>query len=149
MTYNEFLKTKFSDGLNDGQLSFFREFLSSQRNIFLTGGAGVGKSFVLSRFSDFCESEGIYLNKCASTGVAAININSQTLHSYLGVGLGDGSIDVVVGKVRKNKLARKRLQNCRLIFIDEISMISGEFLDKFYAIIKAFCRRIPRVIIYN
>lgn len=146
MTYQEFLKTRFADRLNDGQLSFFREFLSSNRNIFLTGGAGTGKSFVLSRFSEFCESEGIFLNKCASTGVAAININSQTLHSFLGVGIAEGSVEVVVAKVKKNKLARKRLENCRLLFIDEISMISGEFLDKFYAIIKAYCRKMPRVL---
>lgn len=147
MTYDEFLNSKFSQGLNAGQLSFFREFLTSRRNIFLTGGAGVGKSFVVSRLSELCESEGIVLNKTASTGVAALNISAQTLHSFLGIGLGDGTREELFSRVKSNKKALKRLQGAKLILIDEISMISGELFDKFYAIIKKFCRSTPRVVI--
>lgn len=147
MTYSSFLNSKHAIGLNEGQLLFFREFLDSKRNLFLTGGAGVGKSFVVNRLSEFCDDNGVFISKTSSTGVSAINIGAQTLHSFMGIGLADSPTEILISKVRKNKTARERLRHCKILFIDEISMVSGELLDKVYAVLRDLCYKMPRIII--
>lgn len=146
LNYKDFLNTKFAIGLNQGQLTFFREFLDSGRNLFVTGGAGTGKSFLLNRLSEFCEDQGLMLSKTSSTGVSAINIGAQTLHSFLGIGLGDGTAKSLIERVAKNKKARQRIQSCKVLFIDEISMVSGELFDKVLQVIKAYNWRVPQII---
>lgn len=146
MTYSSFLCSKHAAGLNEGQLLFFREFLDSKRNLFLTGGAGVGKSFVINRLSQFCDDNDVFISKTSSTGVSAINIGAQTLHSFMGIGLADSPTEILISKVRKNKTARERLRHCKILFIDEISMVSGELLDKVYAVLRDICYKMPRII---
>ncbi|XP_066934413.1 uncharacterized protein [Clytia hemisphaerica] len=101
--------------------------------IFLTGGAGVGKSHlikciynclskVLAYKSDELEKPRII--KLAPTGIAAINISGTTVHTGL---------SIPVGKFRnmadKQRTAiRNKLHHVKLIIIDEISMISSQQL---------------------
>lgn len=147
MTFTDFLKTKHSTGLNKGQLSFFYNFLSHNRNIFLTSEAGCGKSFVINRFTEFCKDNNILLSKTASTGTAAINISAQTLHSFLGIGTGDDDVSILIKKINKNKLAKKRLHDCKIILIEECSMVSGELFQKVYDIFRYFKNKLPRFIV--
>jgi ATP-dependent exoDNAse (exonuclease V) alpha subunit len=147
MNFTEFKVSQWAKGLNDGQLSFFKEFLETKNNLFLTGTAGTGKSYVLNRLSEFCDSEGIILNKTASTGVSALNIGGLTVHSFMGLGLAEGSAEILIAQIRKNKNAKRRLRDCKLLLIDEISMISGELLDKIHAVLRAFSYYMPRVIV--
>ena len=59
------------------------------RNVFLTGSAGTGKSFLLHRvIKTLKEKYGAdHVAVCAPTGVAAANIGGQTLNSALGIGV--------------------------------------------------------------
>lgn len=145
MNYAQFLQSDLSKGLTNDQLKVFREFLDTRNNIYIGGGAGVGKSFVVKRLSQLCEELGILLHKTASTGVAALNIQAQTLHSFMGLGIGNETGELLFKKVRKNKKAVQRIKSCRYLLIDEVSMISGELLDRVYSIFEHF-GKIPRVV---
>ena len=63
--------------LNDEQLEALK-FIENNQNVFITGGAGVGKSYLINHFVDLNKDKNILL--CAPTGVASINIGGSTLH---------------------------------------------------------------------
>lgn len=54
--------------------------MMSGRNIFLTGNAGTGKTTILREFRKRCGKECVFL---APTGIAAINVQGTTIHSFL------------------------------------------------------------------
>ena len=55
------------------------QLMLSGKNVFLTGEAGTGKSTVLRQFRAQCTRECVFL---APTGIAAINVQGATLHSF-------------------------------------------------------------------
>lgn len=61
-------------GLTKDQQNAF-ESMDSGANVFLTGKAGTGKSYLLEHFIKEKEKEGKAILVTASTGIAAININ--------------------------------------------------------------------------
>ncbi len=64
-------------------------FHELRKNIFITGSAGVGKSFILNEIiRRLREQKHIRYYVTASTGVAAVPLQGTTLHSFAGVGLG-------------------------------------------------------------
>lgn len=100
------------------------------KSIFITGSAGVGKSFLLKQILDIIPKDSSYVT--ASTGVAACNIGGTTLHSFAGIGLGQKEA-VILAKSLFNKSkteARLRWQQCKVLVIDEISMIEGTLFEK-------------------
>jgi ATP-dependent DNA helicase PIF1 len=107
-----------------GQL-LAREKLATQNNIFLTGGAGTGKSTVIQ---DFLRS-GLDGNKTtavlASTGTAAILLGGRTFHSFFGLGIMDGGVEQVVARATKHQGIIQRLRKTDQILLDEISMIGA------------------------
>lgn len=56
------------------------ELLIKKRNVFLTGEAGTGKSYVVNVFTRYCEENGLRMAKCAPTGIAATEISGSTIH---------------------------------------------------------------------
>lgn len=145
MNYAQFLETDYAKDLTGDQLKVFRVFLDTRDNIFISGGAGVGKSYIVGKLSQICGELGVLLHKTASTGVAALNIQAQTLHSFMGIGIGNETGELLFKKVRKNRKAVQRIKSCRFLLIDEISMVSGELLDRVYSVFQHF-GRIPRFI---
>ncbi len=115
-------KTKLTPSQEVG----FKELMKSQDNIFLTGGPGTGKSFLIQEFLEANENE---IPVVASTGAAAILIKGRTFHSFFGLGIMQGGFDAVVEKALKNKRLRRRLKETETLVIDEISMLSAETLD--------------------
>jgi len=57
--------------------------------------------------------------------VAACNIGGVTLHRWTGIGLGDESMKVMLGRAFGKK---EQWQKARVLIIDEISMVRGRFL---------------------
>jgi ATP-dependent DNA helicase PIF1 len=93
-------------------------------NLFLTGEAGTGKSTLLKYFRKTTGKNVVVL---APTGVAALNVEGQTIHSFCGFGP-----DITLQKVKK--LAPfspkfKLLQKLDTIIVDEISMVRADLLD--------------------
>ena len=107
-----------------------RELLENKKNVFLTGGAGVGKSFLLRALIAQYELEGKKIAKLASTGMAASLITGQTLHSFFNLGICSHSFDLErVGKINIDKKLSKLLKQIDVIIIDEISMVSSGVMD--------------------
>lgn len=94
----------------------------TDKNLFITGKAGTGKSTLLQYFRNTTKKNVAIL---APTGVAALNIKGQTIHSFFGFKPG-----ITVDSVRK-LTARKAdmYKNTDVIIIDEISMVRADLLD--------------------
>ena len=96
------------------------------RNVFMTGVAGTGKSFTIAKVVEYMKSRGKHVAVTAPTGVAALNINGETLHSMVGSG--------VPGLVRDfgRMWGRPGLDKWRsldFLVIDEVGMVDAEYLD--------------------
>lgn len=111
-------------------LDELKALIEEGKNIFVTGGAGVGKSFLLRALIAQYEQEGKKIAKLASTGMAASLITGQTLHSFFGLGICSHSFDLErVGKINIDKKLSKLLKQIDLVIIDEISMVSSGVMD--------------------
>jgi ATP-dependent exoDNAse (exonuclease V) alpha subunit len=95
-------------------------------NIFLTGAAGSGKSFLLKRFLQ--AQDKAQFPVLASTGAAAILVGGRTFHSFFGLGILEGGIQATIDRAVDNKRLVKRLRQTEGVVIDEVSMISGPTL---------------------
>lgn len=115
------------------------------RNIFITGQAGVGKSFLINQFIDFyrknMQQENKKLFVTSLTGISALIIGGQTIHRYCSIGTGEKNIDDLVKSIFKNIVAKKRYLDTQVLIIDEISMMSPALFDK----IDLIFRRIRKV----
>lgn len=99
-----------------------------ERNIFICGEAGTGKSTCLRSIIDNLIISKIDHLISAPTGVAALNIEGQTLHSLLGQGLFIGSVEQLTKKMLYQNRdgfteCTKRWIDCEILIIDEISMM--------------------------
>lgn len=112
----------FSDNPESQQALHLME--STQDCVFLTGEAGTGKSTLLQYFRQTTKKNVVVL---APTGVAALNVRGQTIHSFCGFGP-----DITVQKVKRLgswSPKKKLLQKVSMIVIDEISMVRADLLD--------------------
>jgi len=100
--------------------------LKTTGNIFITGGPGTGKSFLIR---EFLKGQSEKLPVLASTGAAAILIGGRTFHSFFGLGIMQGGRVATLERAREDKRLRRRLRKAPLVIIDEVSMLSGEAFD--------------------
>ena len=96
---------------------------NSNRSIFITGRAGTGKSTMLSYFRHTTKKKVAVL---APTGVAALNVKGQTIHSFFRFKPG-----ITPDRVKKPRSANKEsiYRKLEIIVIDEISMVRADLLD--------------------
>jgi len=95
---------------------------NSRRHVFITGRAGTGKSTLLDHFRQITKKEVAVL---APTGVAALNIQGQTIHSFFGF-----KPNVTPDKIKKITGQEGRLfKELDAVIIDEISMVRADLLD--------------------
>ena len=106
------------------------EKLKVKKRVFLTGGAGVGKTTITREVIKYYESESKKVAKLASTGMAATLIGGQTLHSFLDLGIASSLSELEMNsKFEASKKIKKLISSMDLIVIDEISMVSDALLD--------------------
>lgn len=104
--------------------------LDAKQNVFLTGGAGTGKTTLTRKVIDHYEGEGKKVAKLASTGMAATLIGGQTLHSFLDLGIADSIEELEQkGKLEIKNKTKKLIASMDLIIIDEISMVSAPLFE--------------------
>lgn len=107
----------------------------NNKNIFITGGAGVGKSYTIKKlYKDLSESMKVYIT--ATTGIASINIGGSTLHSFAMLGLGNKRKEELLMKLYNTKGAVKKWRDIDCLIIDEISMIDLKYFLKLNYIAK-------------
>jgi ATP-dependent DNA helicase PIF1 len=73
--------------------------------------------------------------------MAAANIGGTTIHSFAGIGLGQGTGEQLVDFVKKNRKAVGRWMRSEVLIIDEVSMVDGDLFDKLAHIAKRFRRK--------
>jgi ATP-dependent DNA helicase PIF1 len=111
--------------LNEQFLKAYELMEKTDKTIFVTGKAGTGKSTLLGYFRRNTAKKIVVL---APTGVAALNVGGQTVHSFFRF-----KPDITLGKVKK--LRQKETdgetvyQRVDAIVIDEISMVRADLLD--------------------
>ena len=106
-------------------------------NIFITGGAGTGKSHLIKTISASLNKTLSYGSQClerpnllllAPTGVAAVNINGTTIHSALGISIDARGLTLHKLPDKKRCKLRQELADVKALIIDEISMVSNTLL---------------------
>lgn len=110
--------------LSQEQLALFKYIEGEHTNIFVTGRAGTGKSTLLSYLVENTKKN---FAVCAPTGVAALNVNGQTIHSLFGLPPGLLGTEDVARHLSKR--SREVLRSIEMLVIDEISMVSADLLD--------------------
>lgn len=97
----------------------------TNKSVFITGRAGTGKSTLLDYFRNHTKRQIVVL---APTGVAALNVFGETIHSFFRFkpGVTVSEAKKIAKKVRKR---RKLFQTLEMIVVDEISMVRADLLD--------------------
>jgi ATP-dependent DNA helicase PIF1 len=99
-------------------------------NLFVTGGAGAGKTTLTRELIDDALQKGKMVARLASTGMAATLIGGQTLHSFFDLGIANSQEELELrGKLECSKKVAKLIKTMAIIVIDEISMVSAPLLD--------------------
>jgi hypothetical protein len=127
----------------------------SNRNIFLTGKAGTGKTTFLKYIRENCPKQ---MAVVAPTGVAAINAGGVTIHSFFqlplapfipetkGLGFSGNNEEVtnrhsLISRLRFNSDKKKVLQQLEILVIDEISMVRCDTLDAIDTVLRHIRQR--------
>lgn len=119
--------------LTEEQNSAF-QYMMSDRNVFVTGGAGTGKSHVIRQF--LRQIEPTQFPILASTGAAAVLIGGRTFHSFFGLGIMEGGTTATLERAKKDRRVIRRLKKVHGFVIDEVSMIPGSALG----VAESLCR---------
>ena len=108
--------------LSREQAKIFAAIEGTKQNVFVTGRAGTGKSTLLNHLSWNTDKQIVI---AAPTGVAALNVGGQTIHSLFRLPIGviaDNPID-------QNDQVRKLLNTIDTLVIDEVSMVNADLMD--------------------
>ena len=116
----------------------------TRQSVFLTGKAGTGKSTFLKYICAHTKKKYVVL---APTGIAAINAEGVTLHSFFKLPFrpmlpDDPDLSLKKGRIfeffKYTKKQRKLIEEVELIIIDEISMVRADIIDCVDRILRVF-----------
>ncbi len=121
------------------QLALASEFVQfTDRNIFLTGKAGTGKTTFLHQLKKTCPKRMVVV---APTGVAAINAGGSTIHSFFQLPFGPhipNQSDKSQQNRRMNRDKINLIKSLDLLIIDEISMVRADTLDSIDEVLRRY-----------
>jgi len=134
--------------LSDSQFAAFRAVLERKENVLLMGNPGSGKSFLLKVLKERMRDPLV----TASTGAAAEKIGAWTLHSALGLGLGERTAEQIVKKQLtpvRGVVYPKPGHTCGQLIIDEVSMLTAKLLDLAVQVLTLVrgSRRLPQFVV--
>lgn len=109
-------------------------YLNTRKSLFITGKAGTGKSTLLEAIRGYKMPDTVVL---APTGVAALNVQGETIHSFFKLKPGY-ELDEAKN-VRVSPRMQKAFASLDTILIDEISMVRADILDAIDVLLKR-CR---------
>lgn len=108
--------------LSPEQAAVFAAIENGRDHIFVTGRAGTGKSTLLEHLS-WRTSKQVVI--CAPTGVAALNVGGQTIHSLFRLPIGV----IADHDIEQGPELRKLLNAIDTLVVDEVSMVNADLLD--------------------
>ena len=97
--------------------------LKSGKNVFLTGSAGTGKTYVLNEYITYLKERKVTVAITASTGIAATHMNGMTIHSWAGIGVKEHLTKGNLASMKTKKYLKTHLEKVKVLIIDEISML--------------------------
>jgi len=112
--------------------------LKTGNNVFITGSAGTGKTYLLNKFTFYLKSRKIMPTIVAPTGIAASHLRGQTIHSYFSLGIRSVIDDDYINSLLEKKHLQTRFSQLKILIIDEISMVSPEIFTSIDKILQAF-----------
>ncbi len=116
------------------------DVLKMGHNVYLTGSAGSGKTYVLNQYIKYLKEHDVDVGITASTGIAATHMNGTTIHSWSGLGVRDVLTRETLDLLEEKQYLWKRFQNAKVLIIDEVSMLHHFRLD----LIDELCRFFKR-----
>lgn len=110
--------------------------LKSGKNVFLTGSAGAGKTFVLNQYIEYLKDRKISVAITASTGIAATHMNGMTIHAWSGIGVKEHLELKDLQFLKTKKYLKDKIEQVHVLIIDEISMLHKNQLDLVNKVLK-------------
>lgn len=118
-------------GLTDGQKKAF-DLVKEGKNVYLTGLAGTGKSYIVERIIEWAQTSGLNVITCAPTGIAALNVGGSTVHRVLCIRPGR----TLEKDPHPFVPTDSPLPDCDLLILDEVSMCRMDLFDYLSAVLK-------------
>ncbi len=103
--------------------------LKMGRNVFITGPAGSGKTYVINEYIKYLKDHGVVIGITASTGIAATHMGGVTIHSWSGMGIKNNLTEHELAQLAEKSPAAKRVREAAVLIIDEVSMLHHFRLD--------------------
>lgn len=114
------------------------DVLKLGHNVFITGPAGSGKTYVLNQYIAYLKKHNKGVAITASTGIAATHIGGITIHSWSGLGIKEQLSSHDLRVMLKKAYLKKRFKSTNVLIIDEVSMLHGWQFDLINTICKTF-----------
>ena len=105
------------------------EHAKAGRNLFLTGGAGTGKSTTVHELIRLFKTLKLNCSVTASTGLSALPYGGKTIHQFSGIGLVNDYSSNILKRALQNSQSQSWIKSTDVLIIDEISTISDEIFD--------------------
>ena len=99
------------------------------KNIFLTGAAGSGKTYLLNQYITYLKEHHVGVAVTASTGIAATHLQGTTIHSWSGIGMKDAITEKDLEHLFTTKRIKQNYKKVKVLIIDEISMLHKQHLE--------------------
>ena len=116
------------------------DILKLGHNVYLTGSAGSGKTFLLNQYIAYLRQHSVPLAVTASTGIAATHINGMTIHSWSGLGIKDSITEAEIDDLESRRYLWGRFHETKVLIIDEVSMLHHFRLDLVERIVRTIRR---------
>lgn len=105
------------------------KLLKMGKNVFLTGAAGSGKTYLLNKYIRYLKNHKVRVAVTASTGIAATHVQGTTIHAWSGIGVRDHVTQHDLEKLLKIPRIRSNYKKTSVLIIDEVSMLHAFQLD--------------------
>lgn len=138
------IETEYSPDLSETQKKAFEKFKKGD-SILMLGAAGCGKSKAVKEMYNYIKKNNsnkeMYIT--STTGISAYNVGGITINSFMGIGTGESSIEILLRRLRYKINIKDRIRRTDILVIDEISMMSADIFEKINMICQTLrkCRK--------
>eukprot|EP00796_Vickermania_ingenoplastis_P010151 gene10151-7108_t len=121
--------TQSQISLSAQQQAIVDVIVKGKRSVFITGGAGTGKTFLLRAVIEQLPRHTTFVT--ATTGIAALQLGGSTLHSFAGCGLVNprDKKSFILQRVNRAHNSVIRWRRCKVLVVDEVSMLDGTLFE--------------------